>query len=172
MAMQTDVKAAHLNASGILVVGRTRLRAIAGVASATAGTVNLWDSVTAPTAATYARSGTTITVTLASHGFSIGQTVGLVFSAASGVSATNGNYVIQSGSFTSGVFTVTDINSGTIAASTVCAVSGVGLWLTSYDTGATSTEVINTLIPGEGMLAQTGLYAQMTNQTGLTVFFG
>lgn len=170
MAMQTDVKAAHLNASGILVVGRTRLRAIAGVASATAGTVNLWDSTTAPTAATYARSTNTITVTLNAHGFVAGQTVGLVFSAASGVSATNGNYVIQTAA--TNTFTVTDINSGTIAASTVCAVSGVGLWLTSYDTGATSTEVINTLIPGEGMLAQTGLYAQMTNQTGLTVYYG
>ena len=170
MAMQTDVKAAHLNASGILVVGRTRLRAIAGVASATAGTVNLWDSTTAPTAATYARSTTTITVTLNAHGFVAGQTVGLVFSAASGVSATNGNYVIQTAA--TNTFTVTDINSGTIAASTVCAVSGVGLWLTSYDTGATSTEVISTLIPGEGMLAQTGLYAQMTNQTGLTVYYG
>lgn len=170
MAMQTDVKAAHLNASGILVVGRTRLRAIAGVASATAGTVNLWDSTTAPTAATYARSTNTITVTLNAHGFVAGQTVGLVFSAASGVSATNGNYVIQTAA--TNTFTVTDINSGTIAASTVCAVSGVGLWLTSYDTGATSTEVINTLIPGEGMLAQTGLYAQMTNQTGVTVYYG
>jgi len=170
MAMQTDVKAAHLNSSGILVVGRTRLRAITGVASATAGTVNLWDSTTAPTAATYARSTNTITVTLNAHGFVAGQTVGLVFSAASGVSATNGNYVIQTAA--TNTFTVTDINSGTIAASTVCAVSGVGLWLTSYDTGATSTEVINTLIPGEGILAQTGLYAQMTNQTGLTVYYG
>jgi hypothetical protein len=44
--------------------------------------------------------------------------------------------------------------------------------MTSYDTGATSTEVINTLIPGEGMLAQNGIYAQMTNQTGLTVYYG
>ena len=170
MAMQTDVKAAHLNSSGILVSGRTRLRGILGVASATAGTVNLWDSVTAPTAATYARSTTAITVTLNSHGFVAGQTVGLVFSAASGVSATNGNYVIQTAA--TNTFTVTDINSGTIAASTVCAVLGVGLWLASYDTGATSTEVISSLIPGEGMLAQTGIYGQMTNQTGLTIYYG
>ena len=171
MAMQTDVKAAHLNSSGILVAGRTRLRCITGVASATAGMVNLWDSTTAPTAATYGRSGNTITVTLASHGFAIGQTVGLVFSAASGVSATNGNYVILAAGFTSGAFTVTDINSGTIATSTACSVSA-NPWLTSYDTGATSTEVINTLIPGEGMLAQNGIYAQMTNQTGLTIYYG
>ena len=170
MAMQTDVKAAHLNASGILVAGRTRLRAISGVASATAGTVNLWDSVTAPTAATYARSTVTVTVTLNAHGFVAGQTVGLAFSAASGVAATNGNYIIQTAA--ANTFTVTDINSGTIAASTVCAVLGVGFWLTSYDTGATSTEVISTLLPGEGMLVQTGIYAQMTNQTGLTVYYG
>jgi len=172
MAMQTDVKSAHLNSSGILVSARTRLRGMTGVGSATAGTVNIWDSVTAPTAATYARSTTTITVTLASHGFVIGQTVGLTFSVASGVSATNGNYAIQSSGFTSGAFTVVDINSGTIAALTACSVSGVGLWLTSYDTSATSTEVVNALLPGEGILAATGLYAQMSNQTGLTVYYG
>ena len=171
MAMQTDVKAAHLNSRGALVLGRTRLRGITGVASATAGTVNLWDSTAAPTAATYARSGNTITVTRASHGFAIGQTVGLVFSPASGVSATNGNYVIQSAGFTSGAFTVTDINSGTIAASTACSVSA-NLWMTSYDTGATSTEVINILVPGEGIVATTGIYAQITNQTGLTIYYG
>ena len=172
MAMQTDVKAAHLNVSGVLVSGRTRLRGITGVGSSTAGTVNLWDSITAPTAATYARSTTIMTVTLASHGFAIGQVVGLTFATAAGpVGATNGNYVIQASGFTSGAFTVIDINSGTIAASTACSVSA-GAWLTSYDTSATSTEVINTLIPGEGMVAQTGIYAQLTNQTGLTVYYG
>jgi len=172
MGMQTDVKAGHLNSSGFIMLGRTRVRAITGVGSATAGTVNLWDVTTAPTSATYGRSGTTITVTLASHGFSIGQTVGLTFATATGVSATNGNYVIQSSGFTSGAFTVTDINSGTIASSTACTVSGTGLWLTSYDTNASTTEVINTLIPGEGILAVNGIYAQMTNQTGLTVYYG
>jgi len=171
MAMQTDVKAAHLNASGILVSARTRLRGITGVGSATAGTVNIWDSVTAPTAATYARSTNTITVTLASHGFAIGQTVGLTFAVAGGAGGTNGNYVIQSSGFTTGAFTVIDINSGTVAASTGCSVSA-SLWMTSYDTSATSTEVVNTLIPGEGMLAQTGLYAQLSNQTGITVYYG
>ena len=172
MGMQTDVKAGHLNSSGFIMLGRTRVRAITGVGSATAGTVNLWDVTTAPTAATYARSGNTITVTLASHGFSVGQTVGLTFAAATGVSATNGNYVIQSGGFTSGAFTVTDINAGTIAGGTGCTVSGTGLWLTSYDTNASTTEVINTLIPGEGILAVNGVYAQMSNQTGLTVYYG
>ena len=171
MAMQTDVKAVHLNSSGILYVGRTRLRAITGVGSATAGTGNLWDSTTAPTAATYARSSTTITVTLAAHGFAIGQVVGLTFAAASGVSATNGNYIILAAGFTSGAFTVTDINSGTVAALTGCSVSA-SPWMTSYDTSATSTEVVNTLIPGEGMLAQTGIYAQMSNQTGITIYYG
>lgn len=171
MAMQTDVKAAHLNSSGALVVGRTRLRGITGVGSATAGTVNLWDSTTAPTSATYARSGNTITVTLAAHGFAIGQVVGLTFAVASGVAATNGNYVILAAGFTSGAFTVTDINSGTIAALTACSVSA-NPWMTSYDTNASTTEVINTLIPGEGMLAQNGIYAQMTNQTGITIYYG
>ena len=38
MTMQTDVKAGHLNNSGFVVLGRTRLKAISTVGSAT--TVN------------------------------------------------------------------------------------------------------------------------------------
>lgn len=171
MAMQTDVKAGHLNASGAITIGRTRLRCITSVASATAGTVNIWDATTAPTAATYARSGNTITVTLASHGFAVGQTVGLTFATASGAAATNGNYVIQASGFTSGAFTVTDINSGTVAGGTTCTVTGTGLWLTSYDTAAADS-MTNMLLPGEGLLATNGIYVTMSNQTGITIYFG
>ena len=172
MSMQYDVKSAHTNQSGFLYVGRTRLKGFLAISSATAGTVNVWDVTTAPVAATYARTGYTVTVTLASHGLTTGQQIGLTFAPASGTSATNGNYVVTV--LTSSTYTVTDINTGTIAALTAC-TQGTR-WLTSFDTSAVTTsgtaQTVYAVIPGEGMIANNGLYAQMTNQDSFTVFYG
>ena len=170
--MQTDVLSAHTNQSGFLMAGRTRLKGFIAVSSATAGTVNVWDTTTAPTSVTYGRSGTTITVTLASHGLTTGDVVGLTFAAAGGVSATNGNYAVTV--LTANTYTVTDINSGTIATSTA-GTQGTR-WLTSFDTSAVTTsgtaQSIYALLPGEGMLVRNGLYAQLANQDSFTVFYG
>jgi hypothetical protein len=172
MSMQYDVKSAHTNQTGFLYVGRTRLKGFLAISSATAGTVNVWDVTTAPVAATYGRSGATITVTLAAHGLTTGQQVGLTFAVASGTSATNGNYVVTV--INSSTYTVTDINSGTIATSTACTQGA--RWLTSFDTSAVTTsgtaQTVYAILPGEGMVAQNGLYAQMTNQDSFTVFYG
>ena len=171
--MQTDVLSAHTNQSGFLTAGgRTRLRGFLAVSSATAGTVNVWDTTTAPTSVTYGRSGTTITVTLASHGLTTGDVVGLTFAPASGTSATNGNYAVTV--LTSSTYTVTDINSGTIATSTA-GTQGTR-WLTSFDTSAVTTsgtaQTVYALLPGEGMLVRNGLYAQLSNQDSFTVYYG
>ncbi len=168
MTMQYDVLSAHLNVSGQMVVGRFRLKGIISMGTATAGTVNFWDTTTAPTAITYARSGTTVTVTQNSHGLSTGNAVGLTFGAdGSGRAATNGNYIITVVNANS--YTVTDINSGTVTASTAGTVGE--RWLASFDTN-TASDVTTLLIPGEGILARTGIYAQLTSQTGLTIFYG
>jgi WD40 repeat protein len=171
--MQTDVLSAHTNQSGFLTAGgRTRLRGFLAVSSATAGTVNVWDTTTAPTTITYGRSSATITVTLASHGLVTGDVVGLTFAPASGTSATNGNYVVTV--LTSSTYTVTDINSGTIVAGTG-GTQGTR-WLTSFDTSAVTTsgtaQTVYALLPGEGMLVRNGLYAQLSNQDSFTVFYG
>ena len=168
MAMQTDVKSAHLNVSGVMVPYRTRVKGIIGMGTATAGTVNIWDAVTAPTAITYGRSGTTVTVTLNSHGLKTGDVVGLTFGLdGSSRAATNGNYVVTvTGANT---YTVTDINTGTVSAGT--AGNQNTKWLASFDTN-TASDVTTLLIPGEGMLAENGVYCQMTNQTGVTLFYG
>ena len=73
--MQTDVKSGHLNNSGFVVLGRNRLKAVSMVGTATAGTLDIFDTTTAPVAATYARSGTTITVTKSAHGLATGDIV-------------------------------------------------------------------------------------------------
>ena len=166
--MQTDVKAGHLNNSGFVVLGRNRLKAVSTVGSATAGTLDIFDTITAPVAATYARSGTTITVTKSAHGLSTGNVVGIAFATASGSSGTNGNYVITVAS--SSTFTVTDINSGTIAALTVAAYAS--LWVASYDVGATDVFGNFALIPGEGVLVKNGIYLNMSNITSANVYYG
>ena len=170
--MQTDVLSAHANQSGFLMSGRTRLKGFLAVSSSTAGTVNVWDTTTAPTTATYARSGNTITVTLSAHGLTTGQNIGLTFAPASGTSATNGNYTVTV--LTSSTYTVTDINSGTIAGGTAC-TQGTR-WLTSFDTSAVTTsgtaQTVYVLVPGQGMVVQNGLYAQLANQDSFTVYYG
>ena len=168
MGMQTDVKAGHLNNSGFVVLGRNRIKAVSTVGSATAGTLDIFDTTTAPVAATYARSGTTITVTKSAHGLSTGNVVGIAFATASGSSGTNGNYVITVAS--SSTFTVTDINSGTIAALTVAAYAS--LWIASYDVGATDVFGNFALIPGEGVLVKNGIYLNMSDITSANVYYG
>jgi hypothetical protein len=168
MGMQTDVLSSHLNSSGQMVVGRTRLKGLISMGTATAGTINFWDSTRAPTAVTYGRTGTLVTVTHVGHGLSTGANIGLTFGAdVSNRAATNGNYTVTR--LTADTYTVTDINSGTVTAGT--AANENTRWLSSFDTN-TASDVTTLLIPGQGILAQNGIYGQMTNQTGLTVFYG
>lgn len=168
MTMQTDVLSAHLNVSGQMVVGRTRLKGLISMGTATAGTINFWDATAAPVAATYGRSGTTVTVTRVGHGLNTGDTVGLTFALdGSTRAATNGNYVVTR--LTADTYTVTDINSGTVSTGTAC-TEGTR-WLVSIDTN-TASDVVTLLFPGQGVLARNGVYGQLSNQTSLTVFYG
>ena len=168
MGMQTDVKQGHLNNSGFVVLGRNRLKAASTVGTATAGTLDIFDTVTAPVSATYERAATLITVTKSAHGLATGDVVGLAFATASGSSGTNGNYVItRTGANT---FTVTDINSGTIAALT--AATYATRWIASFDVGATDVFSNFALIPGEGILVQNGIYLNMSNLTSANVYYG
>jgi hypothetical protein len=166
--MQTDVKSGHLNNSGFAVLGRNRLKAVSVVGSASAGTLDIFDTTTAPVSATYERTGTLITVTKNAHGLQTGNVVGLTFATASGSSGTNGNYTItRTGANT---FTVTDINTGTIVAGTAAAYSSA--WVVSYDIGATDVFGNFALIPGEGILVRNGIYLSMSNITSANIYYG
>lgn len=164
MAMQTDVLSAHLNQSGLMVAERTRLKGVIGTGTNVAGTINLWDSTVAQRSATYGRSGNTITVTSNAHGLLPGQSVGLTFAPGGG---TNGNYIVQTAA--TNTFTVTDINAGAVTGGTAC--SWNARWLMSFDTNATN-DVVTLLIPGEGIVARNGIYAQIVSQTSLTIYYG
>jgi len=168
--MQTDVKQAHLNNSGILVPFTTRIKGISFTGSASAGSLTLFDTVTAPvTTATYARAGTLVTVTQASHGLTTGQVIGIDFNIGTGGSATNGNYVVTV--LTSGSFTVTDINSGSITAGATMIYS-TGKWLATYDVTAADSYNNAPFIPGEGVKADTGVYAYMVNLGAVNIYYG
>ena len=168
MTMQYDVKASHLSGSGLMVSGRVRLKNLIYLGTGTAGSIDVFDTTTAPVSATYARSGYTVTVTKTAHGLTTGQTVGITYAAASNVSATAGNYVVTV--LTADTFSVTDLNTGTIASSTNCTYS-TGKWLTSYNTG-TAVQPFQAIFSGEGILAQTGIYVVVTNISFQTIQYG
>ena len=169
--MATDVKQAHINSSGFLVLGRNRVRALSFVGTNTAGTVVLFDTATAPVTSgvTYGRSGTTVTVSKTAHGLVTGDVVGIHFEAFP--SATDGNYVITR--IDADSFSLTDINSGTITGSPAAVyVSGGGSWLLTYETSA--TDIFNNApeIPQDGVLALKGVYAYMADITVVNIFYG
>lgn len=166
MAMQYDVLSAHINVTGKMITGRARLKAIIVTGGGSAGYAYLWDTTSAPVSVTYARSGNTVTVTSTAHGLSTGASVGLVLGAGTGGQGTSGNYTItKTGADT---YTVQDPNAGSITAG--AAGLQAPAWLTSIDIAANETVALP--IPGEGVLAESGVYATVTNLSGLTVFYG
>jgi len=166
---QTPVKQAHINASGFMVLGRNRVKAISFTGSATAGYVTLFDTTVAPvTTATYGRSGTTITVTLTAHGLTTGQVIGVDFAAGTGGTATNGNYAVTVTN--SSTFTLTDINSGSITAG--AAMVFANRWLMTYDVAANDPYNNAPFIPDDGVVATDGVYAQMSNVVACNIYYG
>jgi len=167
MAMQYDVKSAHLNVSGVMVNSRARVKGLVITAGGTSGYLYLWDSTTAPVAATYARnSAGLVTVTQTAHGLQTGDSVGLVFGAGTGGQATTGNYSVTR--LTADTYTVQDLNAGAITAG-AAALQG-NSWMISIDISANESAALP--IPGEGVLAQAGIYATISNLTGVTIFYG
>jgi hypothetical protein len=164
MGMQYDVKAAHLNESGIAYIGRVRLKGLLTVGSATAGVVNLWDSTAAAKGGTYSRTGNTVTVTVTAHALANGQAFG--FSASTG-GASSGNFTVASVA-NANAFTFTDyLNTGSTSGN--CAINT--RWLMSFDTANNQAETY-LLLPGEGILAENGISVGLANQTSMTVIYG
>ena len=168
MTMQYDVKGSHFSGSGLAVSGRVRLKNLIYLGTGTAGSIDVFDTTTAPVSATYARSGYTVTVTKTAHGLTTGQYVGITFSAASSVSAVAGNYVITV--LTADTFSITDLNTGTIAGGTAC-IYLTGKFITSYNTG-TAVQPFQAIFAGEGILAQNGIYVVVTNISFQTIQYG
>jgi hypothetical protein len=166
--MQTDVLAGTLIESGFIYKQRTRVKGVSVKGDGTnAGVLDIFDTVTAPVTATYTRTGNVVTVTKNAHGLQTGDTVGISFVAASGTAATDGNYTVTK--LTDNTFTVTDINSGTVG-SAACAYAS--RWIMTFRIAVGDAYVNYWPIPGQGILAQNGLYLRITNLNAASVFYG
>ena len=172
----SDILSGHLHSSGFIRNARTRIKAFDVVGTSSAGLLEFWDTTVAPTSATYGRSAATVTVASVGHGLKTGDVVGISFEEASGVIATPGSYTITVTG--NDAFTLTDINSGTIASSTVCRYvsnkqNGYNArWLATYHTSATDIFFNGFSIPGEGFLARIGVYVYASNLDSINVYYG
>ena len=171
--MATNVKQAHINTSGFLVMGRNRIRGLSFVGTANAGELAMFDTTSAPvtSSVTYGRTGTTVTVSKTAHGLVTGDVVGIHFSESSGVSATDGNYSITR--IDANSFSLTDINTGSISGSPAAAyVSGNNRWLLTYEVSA--TDIFNNApdVPDQGVLAVNAIYAYMINMSAVNIYYG
>jgi hypothetical protein len=166
MGMQTDVKSAHVTSSGVTVDYRTRLKGAVVSANAAAATRHAVFANNVTQAGTYGRSTTTVTCTITNHGLVTGDRVWLVFAAGTGGTATTGVYSVTVTN--ANVFTVTDAASGTITGTPVVTMyADILMEIDSYNPTA-----FNVLVPGEGIVATSGIYTGLATNVTATVFYG
>ena len=158
---QYDVKSQHMNASGLAVPFRTRMKGYNLFASsATAGQAYFYDTSSVP--ATYTRTTTVVTVTYENHGLYANQWVYLDFTSGG---ALDGLYQVTG--VTANTFTVTTAASGSIGTSNVTAYMNVLLIIDTNSINGASL-----FIPGEGILARGGIQAVLAANQTCTVFYG
>ena len=161
MTMQYDVKSYHHTASGLAVPYRTRLKGvlISPTTSVAFNTV-IVDNVTQT--GTYDVPGsTTCTVTITAHGLTTGDRVYLDFT---------------SGTTTDDAYTVTVLTANTFTVTVTSATTNGNV--TMYAKLLTEIDCSNgtsfyTLIPGEGILATTGIRVFLPSASVTsTIFYG
>jgi hypothetical protein len=159
MGMQYDVKSAHMSASGVAVGYRTRLKGVV-MSPSESQTLNVAFCDNISLSGTYnVPTSTVCTVTIANHGLANGDRVYLNFT--SGSSADN-TYTVSNVS--TNTFTVTVASATTNGNVTMYAVVLVEL-------DCSSATAFYTLIPGEGVLAEEGIYVGLPSATVTTTLF-
>ena len=161
--MQTDVKSAHVMAgsSGVAYAGRTRLKG-AVVSNTQSGTpANILFVNNVSLTATYSITTTTVTVTVAAgHGLATGARVFLDYT---------------SGNGTDNIYTIT-VTGVTTFTATVPSSSGTGNVLvyaqTLMEIDITNSVPVNVIVPGEGIVANDGIYVGVPANIAATVFYG
>jgi hypothetical protein len=163
MAMQYDVLSYHNTVSGVAVPYRTRLKGIV-VSPSSSTTFNVGVFNNTYSTGTYAQSAsTTITVTLTAHGLNTGDSVYL-----NCTTGTGDSNVYSITKLTANTFTVVSPTSETTSGS----VNVYSQVLTEIDC-STGTSFY-TLIPGEGIVGQDGLYVGLPSSGTVTstIFYG
>ena len=158
MAMQYDVKSKHMSASGVAYGSRTRLKGAILSANAAAAARNVLFMDNDSQAGTYSIASTTLTVTVA-NSLVAGDRVFLDFTSGTAV---DGAYTVLTANATT--FTVTTAASGT---GNVTVYMTVLLEADSYNAVAYSI-----LVPGEGILAENGIYVGLPANITATAFYG
>ena len=161
MGMQYDVFSYHNTVSGVAVNTRTRLKGVL-ISPSTSSTFNISFCNNTSKSGTYDVPGTTVcTVTIANHGLSNGDKVYLNFT--SGTSLDEA-YVVAN--VTTNTFTVT-----VASATTSGNVTMYPQILTEFD--CSTGTAFYALIPGEGILAEDGIYVGIPSATvTTTIFYG
>lgn len=161
MGMQYDVKSYHNTVSGVAVAYRTRLKGVL-ISPSTSSTFNISFCNNTSKSGTYDVPGTTVcTVTIVNHGLSNGDKVYLNFT--SGTSSDE-SYVVSN--VTTDTFTVT-----VASATTSGNVTMYPQILTEFD--CSTGTAFYALIPGEGILAEDGIYVGIPSATvTTTIFYG
>ena len=158
MTMQYNVKSQYVNASGVALPFRTRIKSIVSQCPASAtGTIVIVDNTSI--SGTYARSTTTATVTATNHGLAVGDWVYLDWD------LTDGAYQVVTAA-DANTFTVTVADSGG-ASGNVTVYNDV-----LYMQTATLANTTNILLPGEGILAATGVRVFLPSTILLTIIYG
>ena len=161
MGMQYDVKSEHLTGSGVAVSYRTRLKGAVMSPNSTAAKNAIFANNVAQNG-TYNIPGSTVcTITIANHGLSNGARVWVDFTSGSGT--TDNVYVVANAS--ANTFTVTTASLTT--SGNVSVYSQVLMEVDCYNPTS-----FNVLIPGEGILANDGIYVGVPANVTATVFYG
>jgi len=159
MAMQYDVKSVHNTVSGLAVGYRTRLKGVL-ISPSTAVTFNTAFCNNVSQSGTYNIPGsTTCTVTIANHGLTTGDKVYLNFTSGS---AQDDAYTV----------TVTSPSAFTVTTASLTTSGNVTMYpeiLAEFD--CSNGTAFYTLIPGEGILAQDGIFVGIPSASITTTLF-
>ena len=159
MAMQYDVKSVHNTASGVAVGYRTRLKGVL-ISPSTAVTFNTSFCNNISLSGTYNIPGSTVcTVTIANHGLANGDRVYLDFTTGT---AQDETYTVAN--VTTNTFTIT-----TASLTTNGNVTMYPQILAEFD--CSNGTAFYTLIPGEGILAQDGIFVGIPSASITTTLF-
>jgi hypothetical protein len=161
MGMQYDVKSAHMSASGVAVGYRTRLKGVV-LSPSEAQTLNVAFCDNISLSGTYDVPGSTVcTVTIANHGLSNGDRVYLNFT---------------SGSSVDNIYTVANVSTNTFTVTVASATTNGNVTMYAIilvEIDCASATAFYTLIPGEGVLAEAGIFVGLPSATvATTLFYG
>ena len=160
MGMQYDVKSEHLTGAGVAVSYRTRLKGVVMSPNTTSAKNAIFANNVAQNG-TYNIPGSTVcTVTITNHGLSNGDRVWADFTSGNAV---DNVYVVANAA--ANTFTVT---TGSLTTSgNVSVYSQVLMEVDCFNATA-----FNVIVPGEGILANDGIYVGVPANVSATVFYG